>query len=424
MQPVSDRPYWLDTVPAVLPREAVPLPESTDVAVIGGGYTGVSAALTLARRGVDVTVLERETLGWGASSRNGGFVLPGFKLGARALLRQFGRQRARSLFAASCVAVDFVERLVAEEGIACDFERCGHVSLAYKPRHIERLAASQRCLRDQFGYETELLDRAALAGEIGSPLYHGGLRDRRAGALNPARYFAGLAAAAGRAGARLCESVDVVRMQRTTNGVTLTTSRGETRAGAVVVATNGYSGAVERELRRRVVPIGSYIVATEPLGESLTRELIPHRRVLSDTKNLLFYFRLSSDERLLFGGRASFTPTDWRESARILTAGMRTVFPQLAAARVDYSWSGNVAFTRDQLPHAGERDGVHYAMGYCGHGVAQATYLGARVAETIAGGGDLTPFSELEFPTIPFYSKNAWFLPLVGAYFRLLDRLS
>lgn len=394
------------------------------MAVIGGGYTGVSAARTLARGGADVTVLERETLGWGASTRNGGFVLPGFKLGAEELLEKFGAERARRLFEASLASVRFLEEVIAEEAIACEYERCGHLSLASKPAHFRRLEASQRCLRREFGYETELLSPADLAAEVGSSLYHGGLLDRNAGGLQPARYFAGLAAAAERAGARLCESTEVLRLERSDGGFALATSRGRLRAREVLVATNGYSGAVHRALRRRVVPIGSYIIATAPLAESLARELIPRRRMLSDSKNLLHYFRLSSDRRLVFGGRASFTPTTTTESARILATDLTTVFPQLAAVPVEYSWSGNVAFTRDQLPHVGELAGTHYAMGYCGHGVAMATYLGARVAERIAGRGDLAPFAELGFPAIPCYRGRPWFLPLVGAYFRCLDRLA
>lgn len=191
-----------------------------------------------------------------------------------------------------------------------------------------------------------------------------------------------------------------------------------------MVATDGYSGPVHPELSRRVIPIGSYIIATAPLEEGLARELIPKNRVMSDTKNLLFYFRLSADHRMVFGGRASFTPTTTVESAQILAQGMRAVFPQLAAVPIEYSWSGTVGFTFDQLPHAGRLDGVHYALGYCGHGVAMATYLGARVGDAIAGRGDLLPFSELGFPTVPFYRGRPWFLPAVGAYFRLVDRFA
>jgi glycine/D-amino acid oxidase-like deaminating enzyme len=417
--------YWLETAAPLPPAPPVQLPSRTDVAVIGGGYTGVSAARTLARHGVDVTVLEAHTLGWGASTRNGGFVLPGFKIGAGELLKKQGAVRGRALFDAARDAVRFLENLVESEAIECEYTRCGYVALAYKPKHYVDLERSAALLSQTFGYETELVPRDRLRSEIASDAYYGGLLEP-AGGIHPAKYFFGMAGAARRAGARLVEGVEVQRFRRTTrgDGFELTTSRGPMHAREILVATNGYSGDVAPRLRRGVVPIGSYIIATAPLDAGVARALIPHRRVMSDTKNLLFYFRLTADNRLLFGGRASFTPTNNVTSARILARGMTQVFPQLAGVPVEYSWSGKVGYTFDQLPHAGTMDGVHYAMGYCGHGVALATYLGARVADAIAGKGDLLPFSELRFPTMPFYRKRPWFLPLAGAWYRLADLLT
>ena len=424
--PTRSRSYWLDSAPSPAASPShLSFPSHTDVAVIGGGYTGVSAARTLARHGIDVTVLEAHTLGWGASTRNGGFVLPGFKIGAGDLLRKFGSERARALFDASLAAVRYVEDLVASERIDCEYTRCGYVALAYKAPHYTALERSAALLARDFDYETELVPRDRLRSEIASDAYHGGLLEP-GGGIHPAKYFFGMADAAHRAGARLLEDVEVRGMRRTTagGGFELATSRGPLRAREIIVATNGYSGDAAPRLRRGVVPIGSYIIATAPLDASVAAELIPRRRVMSDTKNLLFYFRLSADNRLLFGGRASFTSTTDAASARILARGMTSVFPQLAGVPVEYSWSGKVGYTFDQLPHAGTMDGVHYAMGYCGHGVALATYLGARVADAIAGKGDLLPFSDLRFPTMPFYRKRPWFLPLVGAWYRLADLLT
>ena len=419
-----ERPYWQDTAHRPLLSSGQELPDRTDVAVVGGGYTGVSAARTLAQHGVDVTVLEAETLGWGASTRNGGFVLPGFKLGTAALLRRFGPERARALYQASRESLRFVERLVAEEGIDCEFRRCGHVSLAYRPSHYRRLAESQALHARVFGHETTLVPGDRLDQVIGSALYHGGLLDPEACSLHPAKYFWDLAAAAQRAGARLVEHTAVRSIARAPGGFTLAIGQRQLQAREVIVATNGYSGPTHPALRRRIIPLGSYLIATAPLGDALADELIPQARVLSDTKNLLFYFRLSEDRRLLFGGRVAFSPTSPAEGARHLTAGMRAVFPQLRDTAVEYTWSGKVAFTMDQLPHAGVWHGVHFALGYCGHGVAMATFLGARLGAMLAARGDLLPFSDLGFPAVPLYDGRPWFQPLVGAYYRAVDRLA
>lgn len=423
MWAVLEQPYWQVTAPRPTLSLEQALPERTDVAVIGGGYTGVSAARTLARRGLDVTVLEAETLGWGASTRNGGFVLPGFKLGAGALLRRFGLERARALYDASRESLRFVERLIADEGIACELRRCGHVSLAYRPPHYRRLAESRELLERAFTHATTLVPVERLSEVIGSRLYHGALLDPEAWCLHPAKFFWGLASAAHHAGARLLEHVPVRSIRRVADGFALEAGGRELRARELIVATNGYSGPAHPALRRRIIPLGSYLIATAPLGDLLAEALIPAARVLSDTKNLLYYFRLSEDRRLLFGGRVAFGPTTPAESARHLAAGMRAVFPQLRDVAVEYTWSGNVAFTRDQLPHAGVWDGVHYALGYCGHGVAMATYLGDRLGATLTGHGDLLPFSDLGFPPIPLYDGRPWFLPLVGAWYRVVDRL-
>jgi glycine/D-amino acid oxidase-like deaminating enzyme len=384
----------------------------------------VSAARTLAQHGLDVTVLEAETLGWGASTRNGGFVLPGYKLGAAALLERFGPERARALYDASRESIDFVERLVAQESIDCGFRRSGHASLAARPSHVRRLAESQALRARVFAHQTELVSADRLAEVIGSTRYHGALVDAEAGSLHPAKYFSGLAAAARRAGARLLEHAAVRSIARTQGGFALDLGARRLRAREVIVATNGYSGPLLPALRRRIVPLGSYLIATEPLEPSLAAELIPGGRMVSDTKNLLYYFRLSDDRRLLFGGRVAFGPTTLSDAARHLAAGMREVFPQLRNAPVTYVWSGKVAFTRDQLPHVGAWDGVHYAAGYCGHGVAMATYLGARLGAALAGRGDLDPFSHLPFPAVPLYGGRPWFLPLAGAWYRAVDRLA
>jgi glycine/D-amino acid oxidase-like deaminating enzyme len=417
-----ERCLWTETAPAPA-RALAELPPQSDVAIVGGGYTGLAAAHVLARHGVSATVLEQHTVGWGASSRNGGFVLPGYQPEIESLAERFGLGRARRLFAVSLEAVDYLERLVHSERIDCGFTRSGGLTLAARPQHYRALERSQRFLRQALGYETELLSPGDLSQEIESNRYHGGLLDPRAGSLHPARYLQGLAAAAERAGAVLAEDAQVLEVRREGPGFTVGTSRGTVRARDVVVATDGYTDGVVPWLDRRVIPVGSYLVATRPLGAELCQRLLPGGRVVSDTKNLLYYFRLSPDGRLVFGGRVSFTPTTLQKSAEILAHGIGQVFPQLANTALEYAWGGQVGFTRDRLPATGRVDGVYFALGYCGHGVAMATYLGARVGQAISAGRELPEVSGRGFPGIPLYRGRPWFLPLVGAYYRVRDWL-
>jgi glycine/D-amino acid oxidase-like deaminating enzyme len=423
---MDETPYWWTTVPPPAAAEQRPLPARVDVAVIGGGYTGLSAARRLARAGVSALVLEKETIGWGASSRNGGQVLTGLKIGASGLVRRYGRDAARALFGASIAAIEHLERLIEAESIACDYARTGHLDAAWRPSHFEALKREQELLAREFGHSVRIVPRAEQRAELESDAYHGLAVDDRSGSLNPARYARGLAAAAARAGAELRERTAVLQLSRSKGGWIVRTANGSLEARDVLVGTNGYTDAALPRLRRRVVPVGSYIIATRPLPEERAATLIPRRRVVFDTKNFLFYFRVLPDRRLLFGGRAQFTPAtpaSTRRAAAILRKGMAAVFPQLADAEIEHAWSGNVCFAPDLLPHAGRMDGVHYALGYAGHGVAMATWLGHAVAGAILGEAAPNPFADLPFPAIPLYAGRPWFLPLVGLYYGLLDRV-
>jgi glycine/D-amino acid oxidase-like deaminating enzyme len=392
------------------------------VAVVGAGYTGLAAARTLARSGASVAVCEREHVGWGASGRNGGMVLPGFKADAAALVRRVGLPRARWLFGEGLEAIRFVDALVREEHIACDWRRSGHATLAAKPEHLRGLEAERDLLARDFGYQTQLLDAAGARAEVGSTAYCGALLDPGAGSLHPAAFVAGLGAAAERAGAALCEGTEVRDIARTGAGFRLTTSRGDMAANEVLIATNGYTGRLVPWLRRRVVPVGSYIIATERLEPAVQRRLIPWGRMLSDTWNLLHYFRLSPDGRLVFGGRAAFVPAALERSVAMLRRALLRIFPDLRSVRIEYAWGGTLGFTRDHLPHVGQHDGLTYAMGYCGHGVASATWLGHRAGLVLAGQDDWPELAKCPFPLIPFNWGRPWFLPLAGAYYALKDR--
>jgi glycine/D-amino acid oxidase-like deaminating enzyme len=408
----------------------MPLPETVDVAVIGAGFTGLSAARTLAKHGAKVAVLEAETVGWGASSRNGGMVLTGLKLGPHKLISTYGRERARRMFAASLASIDCVQQTVRDENIECDFYRCGHLEVAYKQMHFRDYAHEAETIARVFSHEVRILSRNELHTEIGSAAYYGGMIDESSAGLNPAKYVAGLAWAAARAGATIYAGARVQNVERESHdgspGWRVLTTRGSLWARELFVGTSGYTGAATPALRRKIIPIGSYIITTEVLPASLARDLSPHNRMIFDSKNFLYYFRLTPDNRMLFGGRAAFFPeTDntIRRSAEILGRGMHTVYPQLRDIKIEYVWGGTLDFAFDIMPHAGQMDGIHFALGYAGHGVAMATWLGQKTAELMAGETPDNPFSEISFPGAPWglYREKPWFLPLAGAYYKLLD---
>jgi glycine/D-amino acid oxidase-like deaminating enzyme len=419
------RSLWQATMPALPDRRGRALPDAADVVVIGGGYTGINAARELARRGVAVTLIEAETLGFGASTRNGGIVHAGFKWGPRELIARYGDETGRALYRETLDGYQTVKRLIAEETIDCDFRQVGHLELAYAPGHVEELERAQRSLASM-GVDATLLPRDRLREEIGSDAYFGALVVRESALLHPGRYFAGLAASADRAGANLHEGVRAQAIRRQADGrFMVETERGTILARDVFVATNGYTDGVVPALRRRIIPIGSYIIASEPLPEALASELSPRGRSFFDTKNFLYYWHISTDRRMVFGGRVSFMPTSIEQTAARLHDSLLEVHPQLAGYRIDHAWGGNVGFTFDRMPHVGRTsDGVAYAMGCCGTGVALMTHLGTRAGEWLAG-GEPPVLSRLTFPLVPApYEGRPWFLPLVGEWFRLQDRLA
>lgn len=419
--------YWLTT--AQMPGEEntiTPLPEKVDVAVIGGGYTGLSAARTLAKEGAHVVVLEAESIGWGASSRNGGMVLTGLKLPMQTVLKRYGRDLARQLFQCSLDSVSLVEEIVREENIDCGFARTGHLLTANKPQHYEALKGEVEFMAKEFNHNVRLVPPRELKNEIGSAVYYGGLVDEVSGGLNPAQYVAGLARAAEQAGARLHARARVNRLERRGMRFFVETERGALSAESIFVATAGYTGNVTKKLQRKVIPIGSFIIATEQLPDKLARELSPNNRMIFDFKHYLNYFRLW-ENRLIFGGRAAFFPetaNTIQRSAEILRREMVQVFPQLRDVKVEYAWGGTLDFAFDMMTHVGEENGVYYSLGYAGHGVAMGTYLGKTVAEAMLKGNiGEHPFAQFKFPGAPLglYNGFPWFLPLAGAWYKFLD---
>jgi len=435
---MQEHNYWLTTTAMPAANGGPALPEVTDIAVMGAGFTGLSAARTLARRGARVAVLESETIGWGASSRNGGMVLTGMKLGVNQLIAKYGPDLARRMYAASLATIDCVEQIVKEESINCDFMRCGHLEVACKQKHFDDYARQAEVIAREFNHAIRVVEKRDLAAEIGSNIYFGGMVDEVSAGCNPARYVAGLASAAMKSGAQIFEHARVQSITRSARngeqGWSVTTSRGPIWAHEVFVATSGYTGVATPAFRRKIIPIGSFIITTEVLPAKLAQELSPRNRMIYDSKNFLYYYRLTPDRRMLFGGRAAFFPENdqtVRQSAAILRRGMIDVYPQLADAKVDYAWGGTLDFAFDIMPHAGQMDGMYYALGYAGHGVAMATYQGQKIAELMAAAGTgeakpENPFVGIPFPGAPLglYNGNPWFLPFAGVWYKFLDWVS
>ncbi|MEO5704240.1 MAG: FAD-binding oxidoreductase [Candidatus Limnocylindrales bacterium] len=418
------RPYWWATMPALPDRSGRDLPESADAVVIGGGYTGTAAARQLAKQGADTVLLEANTLGWGASTRNGGIAHPGFKWGPETLSKKHGKELAHALYAESVEATDLVAAIVRDEGIDAELRFNGYLELAWARKHAEDFSGDVAALA-AVGTTARAIPRDQLAAEIGTTAYHGGLAVDAGGVVHPAKWFVGLSGLAEHAGAQLHEGVRATAIRRQSDGrFVVETKRGSILARDVLVATNGYTDGVAPTLRRRIIPIGSYIIATEPLPEDLARELSPTGRAYFDTRNFLSYWHVSKDRRMLFGGRVSFLPTTVDRTAKLLYKRMVEVHPQLAGRRIEYSWGGKVALTMDRMPHIGRAGGVMYAMGYSGTGLVMSNWLGTQAAQWM-GGGEAPALARLRFPIVPApYEGRPWFLPFAGEFFRLRDRMA
>jgi len=424
---IKEKVYWQTTIQMPAEYELQELPVKVDVAVIGAGIPGLAAARQLAKRGAKVVVLEKNSPGWGASSRNGGMALTGIKLDARTVETRYGSDLTQQLYEDAVASVKTLEQIIKQEGIECGFQYTGHLLLANKPAHYEAMQREAEWLAQHFNHETRLIARDDLSSEIGSDVYYGGLVDKESAGLNPAQYVSGLAGAASKAGAVLCTRAQLEHIETIPGGFRLKTERGELESGQVLVASGGYTSSATPQLQRRIIPIGSYIIATQPLTDELAHQVSPHNRMIFDYRHYLNYFRLSADNRLIFGGRAAFFPETTRtirESARILQKEMVHIFPQLKDVGIEYAWGGTLDFSFDLMPHAGQLSGITYALGFAGHGVALGTHIGIRLADALLDGkvNDL-PYAKYDFPTAPLglYNGKPWFLPMIGAWHRILD---
>jgi glycine/D-amino acid oxidase-like deaminating enzyme len=419
--------YWLDTSEPFVGNSPDLDGARCDVVVVGGGITGSAAALALAKKGARVVLCEAGTVGQAASGRNGGHCNNGFAQDYASLSQRIGVELANRLYLAFDAGVDTVERLVKEESIDCDFARRGKLKLAAKPEHFDKLARSQALLAESVDPDTRLVTKAELRDEIGSDRYHGGLIFEKSAGMHVGRYVRGLATAAQARGAHILEHAPVVGLQRESGGAYVArTPRGEIRASQVLLASGISQVGPFGWIRRRIVPVGAFIIVTEPLPLERLDRLLPTRRNATDTKNFVNFFRVTPDNRILFGGRARFATSNPRsdeKSGMILRQQMISVFPELVDVRIDYCWGGMVDMTANRLPRAGERDGVYYSMGYSGHGTHMATLMGTLMAEIMDGRADLNPWKDFDWPAIPGHFGKPWFLPFVGAWYRLKDIL-
>jgi glycine/D-amino acid oxidase-like deaminating enzyme len=422
--------FWTETA-APFEGRGDALPARADVVVVGGGFTGLSAARALAQRGAHVVVLEAGAVAAEASGRNGGHVNNGLAVDYATVAARVGAQQAAAWYRAYDDAVDTVERIVREEAIDCDFQRNGKLKLASRPAHYEALARSFERLRREADPEVELVSAPRVRQEIGSDRFAGGLLFRKSAQMHMGRFGRGLAEAAARRGALIYDHTPVDRLERLRGQAhRVHTRRGVIEADQVLLATGATrigSFSTFSFWRRRIVPIGSFIIVTEPLTPGLVQSLLPNRRTYTTTDTLHNYFRTTPDNRLVFGGRARFALSSPRSDAKsgvVLREQLVGLFPQLADTRIDYCWGGIVDMTQDRLPHAGEKDGLFYSMGYSGHGTQMSVHMGECMARVLAGDAAANPWRNNAWPAIPGHFGPPWFLPAVGLYFTIKNKFA
>lgn len=420
--------FWQATAPQFRGAATGALPATASVVVIGGGFTGVSAALSLARSGIDVVLLESGDIMSQASARNGGHCNTGVAQNFSALVASQGLEQASRFYRAFDDAVSYVEQLVHDEQIDCDFRLCGKLKLASKATHFPALRSAWQLMRDTVDPEIELISKEEIRREVGSDAFHGGLLQKRGGQMHMGKFGIGLAEAAARSGAKIFPHHAVTGLTRLTGyRHRITTTHGEMLADKVLMATGVSNVGPFPWFQRRIVPVGSFIVVTEPLDEVLLRQILPQDRTYVTSLNIGNYFRTTADRRLVFGGRARFVvsnPTSDTRSGEVLRAAMTALFPALGNTRIDYCWGGMVDMTADRLPHAGEQDGIFYSLGYSGHGTQMSTWMGRVMADVLAEKRNENPWQREAWPALPGYHGKPWFLPLAGLYYKAKDRLS
>ncbi len=424
----KEQSYWLDDMaPARVFSHS--LPACVDVAVVGSGYTGLHTALQTARGGRSTAVLEAGNPGEGCSTRNGGQISTSVKPSLSNLAKKFGLDHAKAIRDEGETALEWIEDFINEESINCDFVRNGRFHAAHTRSQFSKIANEADELRRVEGIEAFVVPKQEQRSELGSDSYHGGVVFPRHASLHAGKYHQSLLERTVAAGATVVPQCTVLSIDRiATSGSSqfmLHTNIGDITSRDVMIATNGYTSSLTPWLQRRIIPIGSYVIATEPLDAETIDELFPTDRIASDTCRVVYYFRASPDRRrVLFGGRVSANETDPGVSGPRLHQQMTRVFPQLHSTKISHSWAGTVGYTFDTLAHTGQQNGMHYAMGYCGSGVSMASYLGMRSGQKILNNADgKTAFDNLSFPSRPLYQGKPWFLPPIVSWYQWRDKL-
>jgi glycine/D-amino acid oxidase-like deaminating enzyme len=397
---------------------------AADVVIVGAGYTGLSAALQLGRKGRSVQVFDRMRPGEGASTRNGGIASGSLRPSYRQLAAKIGRERADAIQLEAKAAREYLAELIRSEGIACDFALSGRFTGASTPDAYDGLAREADLLRKTLGIEAHAVARADQHSILGTDFYHGGLYRTDIGGLHPGKLHAELLRLCLAAGVSIHGETPVLGIRRDGEGFEVETSRGRVGARSVIVGTNGYTDGFDPWLRRRMVPVRSRIIATAPLSGNLMRQLMPKGVMCGETRKLHYYYRPSPDGmRILFGGRDGSTAGDPTWPTIGLRRALADVFPELADVEVTHSWFGHVAMNRDMIPRIFSRRGVRYAAGYCGSGVVWATWAGRKAAlALLSEEGGRSALAGRPPPAVPLFNGRPWFLPAVFAWMTLQDR--
>ena len=424
-QSLAFKPYWWEAVGEGAAGEEA-LPRRCDVAIVGSGFTGLAAALTLVRNGRQPLVLERGRAGFGASTRNGGQIGSGNqKFRVKHLIALRGRAKAEEMLREGTRMLDHIAALVSQEQIACHFRRCGRFRAAVRPQHYETMARDMEDLKDIAGVESSMVPRSEQGSELGTESFFGGSLLPNDASLHPALYHAGLLERIRAAGGKVLDYTPAQHIIPMGCEFKVVTNRGALIAKDVIIATNGYTDGLVPELGRRIVPVRSALIATAELPEALYERLLPRNRVYGNTNRAFYYFRGAPDaRRIIWGGRAGhLAPSNSPAAFRHLARDMLRVFPDLKDALVTHAWDGQIGYTYDEVPHIGRtKDGLHYALGYCGTGVSRATYFGTKIALKVLESPDgRTAFDDLAFPAFPAHPIAKLAVPVVETWYRIRD---